>query len=102
MEELNNTALARFTTLKVGGEARRVCQPTSSEELLSLLERLNSSGEPWFVLGGGSNLLVSSGGFDGTVIRMTQMQQTRQLDNDVIEADAGVRLPHLAKHAARI
>jgi UDP-N-acetylmuramate dehydrogenase len=70
--------------------------------LIALLDRLNKSGEPWFVLGGGSNLLVSSQGFDGAVIRMTQMQRMERLDNEVIEADAGVRLPHLAKYAAQI
>ncbi|HEY9790155.1 MAG TPA: UDP-N-acetylmuramate dehydrogenase [Candidatus Obscuribacterales bacterium] len=102
MEELSNIALARFTTLKVGGEANRLCQPSSSEELIALIERLKKSGEPWFALGGGSNLLVSSEGYDGTVIRMTQMQRIERLDNDVIEAEAGVRLPHLAKYAAQI
>jgi UDP-N-acetylmuramate dehydrogenase len=102
MEELIQASLARFTTLKVGGDARRVCQPSNTDELLALMDQLAKSGEPWFVLGGGSNLLVSSAGFDGTVIRMTQMNRIEQLDNDLIEADAGARLPHLAKHAAKI
>jgi UDP-N-acetylmuramate dehydrogenase len=102
MEELKNTPVAKYTTLKVGGEVNRLCQPTTSDELIALLDRLNKSGEPWFVLGGGSNLLVSSQGFDGAVIRMTQMQRMERLDNEVIEADAGVRLPHLAKYAAQI
>lgn len=100
MDELLNAPIARYTTLKVGGEVKRLVHPTSTDEVLEVMGQLRQSGEPWFVLGGGSNLLVSSDGFDGTVIRMTQMQRIQQIGDDVIEADAGVRLPHLAKHAA--
>jgi UDP-N-acetylmuramate dehydrogenase len=100
MDELVQTALARYTTLKVGGVARRLCHPTRIDELVGLLEQLRKSGEPWFVLGGGSNLLVSSQGFDGTVIRMTQMTNIASPETGILEADAGVRLPHLAKYAA--
>ena len=102
MEESTNIALARYTTLKVGGEARRLCHPTNVDELVELLDQLTSKGEPWFVLGGGSNLLVSSSGFDGTVIRMTQMTNISNPEPGIIVADAGARLPHLAKHAASI
>lgn len=102
MEQLVNTPVARYTTLKVGGDVRRLCQPTNTDELVQLLDELNRLGEPWFILGGGSNLLVSSAGFDGTVIRMTQMQGIKQLQDGIIEADAGARLPHLAKYAASI
>ena len=102
MDELLNTSIARYTTLKVGGDVRRLVHPTSVDEVCVVLDTLKKSGEPWFVLGGGSNLLVSSDGFDGTVIRMTQMQRMEAVGEDVIEADAGVRLPHLAKYAASI
>lgn len=102
MDELLNTSIARYTTLKVGGDVRRLVHPTTVEEVCAVLNKIKESGEPWFVLGGGSNLLVSSAGFDGTVIRMTQMQRMEAVGDDVIEADAGVRLPHLAKYAASI
>jgi UDP-N-acetylmuramate dehydrogenase len=100
MEELINHPLARFTTLKVGGDARRICSPTSIDDVVQVMDQVKTSGEPWFVLGGGSNLLVSSSGFEGTVIRMVQMQRIERIGDDVIEADAGVRLPHIAKYAA--
>jgi UDP-N-acetylmuramate dehydrogenase len=102
MEESLNTALARYTTLKVGGPANRLCHPTNTDELIGLLDKLNKEGEPWFILGGGSNLLVSSEGFAGSVIRMTQMQRMVRTGEDMIEAEAGVRLPHLAKFAAQV
>jgi UDP-N-acetylmuramate dehydrogenase len=102
MDELFKTPIARYTTLKVGGEVNRLVHPTSVDEVVQVMEQLRKSGEPWFVLGGGSNLLASSHGFDGTVIRMTQMQRMEQLGEGILEADAGVRLPHLAKYAASI
>ncbi len=100
MEETKNASLWRYSTMKVGGEADRLCQPQSAEELAELIEKLKRNGEPWHVLGGGSNTLVSSEGVEGTVIRMTQMTKLSTPEPDILVADAGARLPHLAKYAA--
>lgn len=100
MEETSNTPLWRFSTMKVGGDAGRLCQPSSADELLELIGRLNQKQEPWHILGGGSNTLISSEGVEGTVIRMTQMTKLATPEPDVLIADAGTRLPHLAKYAA--
>lgn len=100
MERQENAPLARFTTLKIGGEAKSLYQPTSVDELAQLVEQLCQKDEPWFVLGGGSNLLISSNGFDGAVIRTTSIISIERIDSDVLEAGAGARLPHLARQAA--
>lgn len=102
MEEHANEPLARFTTLRIGGEAKRLFQPQSTDELISVIARLEQAEEPWYILGGGSNLLVSSAGVKGNVIRTAQMVDTKQLDSCLIEAAAGVRLPHLARYAASL
>ena len=102
MEAQSNVALARYTTLKVGGEAVKFFQPETVSALAEAAGQLKQAGEPFFILGGGSNLLVSSSGYEGTVIRTAKLIGIRQLEADVIEADAGVRLPHLAKYAASI
>lgn len=100
MEQVAKAELARFTTLKIGGQADRLCSPANLDELLSLLEQLQKSGEPWHVVGGGSNLLVSSRGVAGTVIRVAQMIDIKTPEPGVIEAGTGARLPHLARWAA--
>ncbi len=100
MDEQKHIPLARYTTLKIGGEANRLCQPKSVEELSTLVEQLEKEGEPWFVLGGGSNLLISSDGFKGTVIRTALMTDVTSPEPNILEAAAGARLPHLAKYAA--
>lgn len=100
-EEQFDAPLARFTTLKIGGEAKRLIQPTTVAELASIVDELAKNNEQWFVLGGGSNLLVSSQGFAGTVVRTTQITAVERLESNLIEAGAGSRLPHLARHAAQ-
>lgn len=100
MEESLNFPLWRCSTMKIGGEAQRLCQPQSAEELSELILKLEAAGEPWYILGGGSNTLISSEGVEGTVIRLTQMTRLSTPEPDVLVAGAGSRLPHLAKYAA--
>jgi|AGTN01.3.fsa_nt_gi UDP-N-acetylenolpyruvoylglucosamine reductase len=100
MDEALNAPLAKYSTLKIGGEASRLCHPRSTEDLVELVSRLKEKEEPWFVIGGGSNLLISSKGFEGTVIRTTGLTSMESPQAGVIEALAGTRLPHLAKYAA--
>ncbi len=61
---------AEATTLGVGGPARETFAPSSADELVEITRRVWASGEEWLVLGGGSNMVVSDDGFDGTVIRV--------------------------------
>ncbi|MBS2002695.1 MAG: UDP-N-acetylmuramate dehydrogenase [Candidatus Obscuribacterales bacterium] len=100
MEAQSNVPLWRYTTLKIGGEAASFYQPESIDELVELMETLKKQGQPWFVLGGGSNLLVSSKGVEGSVIRTAHMKRMENPEPNVIVADAGARLPHLARFAA--
>jgi UDP-N-acetylmuramate dehydrogenase len=64
------TPLAQLTTMRVGGAARELLTPTTRDELIAATLDVWGSGEEWFVLGGGSNLVVADEGFDGTVIRV--------------------------------
>ena len=63
-------AFSELTTLQVGGPARRLVTATTQRDLVDLAHEAWEAGEPWLVLGGGSNLLVGDEGFDGTVIRV--------------------------------
>lgn len=101
MEEQLQAPLARYTTLKIGGSANRLLQPNSVAELRDVMQSLSESSTPWFILGGGSNLLISSKGYEGTVVRTTQIKSVERLEDNLIEAGAGSRLPHLARHAAQ-
>ena len=62
--------LSDYTTLRVGGPARRFVEVGTTDELISAVRAADQVGEPVLVLGGGSNLLVADAGFDGTVIKV--------------------------------
>lgn len=64
-EEVN---LAGYTTLRLGGPARRFVEATTEAELVAAVRRADDEGERVLVLGGGSNLVVADAGFPGTVV----------------------------------
>lgn len=70
MTEVAPVALSRLTTLRTGGAPERLFEATTTAELVATLRDVWSSGDPWFVLGGGSNLFVGDEPFDGTVVRI--------------------------------
>lgn len=102
MEEALKAPLSKFSTMKIGGEADRLCQPQNVDELVNLVDQLQEEGEPWSIVGGGSNLLISSRGVRGTVIRTAFLKEINSIASDTLEAAAGARLPHLAKYAAQM
>ncbi|GGF11575.1 UDP-N-acetylmuramate dehydrogenase [Subtercola lobariae] len=68
MTDAAATLLAPYTTLRVGGPAERLIRVTDARELVNTCLSVWGDGEPWLVLGGGSNVVVSDEGFAGTVI----------------------------------
>jgi len=66
-----NVSLAQYTTLGVGGAARWFVETGDEEEILAAVRFARARGVGCFLLGGGSNLLVSDEGFDGVVVRLT-------------------------------
>jgi UDP-N-acetylmuramate dehydrogenase len=62
--------LSRFTTLGLGGPARRFVVAGTDEEIIAAIRAADQRGEPLLVLGGGSNLVISDDGFPGTVIQV--------------------------------
>ncbi|MCA9793002.1 MAG: UDP-N-acetylmuramate dehydrogenase [Candidatus Eremiobacteraeota bacterium] len=64
-----NVELAPMTTLGVGGAAQYFSEVKSPAELLETIRWAKHKSQPLYVLGGGSNLLVSDAGFPGLVVR---------------------------------
>lgn len=73
--------LAELTTLRVGGPARELRSPETRDELIRQSLQVWESREPWLLIGGGSNLLISDEGFDGTVIHVLT-RGIEQITND--------------------
>lgn len=70
IEILENVPLASFTTLKVGGPARYFATARSEDDIAEAFDFAESNGLEVFVLGGGSNILVSDDGFKGLVLHI--------------------------------
>ena len=65
-----NVSLKNFSTFKIGGKAKYFCKVKKREDLFEILEWAKKKKIPFFILGGGSNILFSDKGFKGLVIKI--------------------------------
>ncbi|GLI53279.1 UDP-N-acetylmuramate dehydrogenase [Thermodesulfovibrio yellowstonii] len=86
-------SLAKYTTLRIGGYADFVVFP-DEDSVLKLLEIIRHEGTAYYVIGGGSNLVVHDEGFKGVIINTKQMKRIN-LEGFTIRTSAGVMLPRL-------
>src|SRR6266404_6460236 len=95
-------ALARRTTLRVGGPADIYVEPASVENLSAVVRFCQEQEFPCFVLGRGSNLLVKDGGFRGVVISLANPHFSRiEVAGEHLSCGAGARLKAVAFEAKR-
>jgi len=62
--------LSTLTTMRVGGPAARLVTVSTTDELVDAVREVDDADEPLLVVSGGSNLVVSDDGFEGTVVRV--------------------------------
>ena len=99
---LENEAMSRHTSWRVGGVADCFYRPTDLNDLSLYLKSLDND-EPIFFLGLGSNLLVEDAGVRGTVICTSGvLNEIKKLDETRIYVEAGVPSPKLAKFSAKL
>ena len=94
-----NIPLKNYTTFKIGGRAKYFFQAKSKEELIKAIKFAQSAKLSFFILGGGSNVLVSDEGYDGLVINF--QFSISNFQKDKITAGAGTKLEELVKASAR-
>jgi UDP-N-acetylmuramate dehydrogenase len=85
-------SLAPYTTLRIGGPARFFCEVERESEVADAVSFAKQRALPLFVLGGGSNLLVSDAGFDGVVLRVgvpVAKGERRDGESVLLEVGAG-------------
>lgn len=91
------TPLAPWTTFGIGGPARLLVDVRSSAELAGTLTWAHEQGLEAIVLGGGSNVLVSDGGFDGLVVRNASATGVELLRGGRVRAESGAGLAALVE-----
>ena len=90
-----NVPLAQFTTFRIGGPARYFYIAKNNEDIVKTVQVALELNIPYFILGAGSNILVSDKGFEGMVIKMQNAEC--RMKNDIVVAGAGVSNAILAK-----
>lgn len=90
------TTLAELTTMRVGGPAERVITARDADELAARTRELWDAGEPWLLLGGGSNTVVCDEGFPGAVL-LVRSEGIARVEDESLGEDR-VRLRVQAGH----
>jgi UDP-N-acetylmuramate dehydrogenase len=85
-----SASLREYTTLKVGGTARYLVEAHTVEDIKEAVDLATAAELPFFVLGGGSNVLVPDEGYAGVVIRiMVRGLWDEQLDSATVLVTVG-------------
>lgn len=95
--------LARYTSARVGGPADGIVEVNSADELARVAGRLWAQGQPFWVLGGGSNVLVSDAGVREVVIlnRARAVHFDEDREPPTVWAEAGANFGLIARQAAQ-
>ena len=96
---LRDEVMKKHTTFRVGGPADFFVMPGSREELRDITVLCKSEGMPYYIMGNGSNLLVSDRGYRGVIIQIYREMSMITVDENQITAGAGALLSKIAGSA---
>ncbi len=92
--------LSKYTTYKVGGNARAIIYPKGRRELVELCKLIKANNIKYKILGNGSNLLFSDDLYDGVLIKLDEFDKIEFVRNKVI-CGAGASLMRVAREAMK-
>jgi len=98
-EVLENEPLANHCTFRIGGPARYFFIAKGAEEIVKAVRIARDLQTPFFIFGGGSNILFSDKGFDGLAVKIASSKY-KVVSDGLVEADAGVKLADVVAAAA--
>ncbi|MBS7262593.1 MAG: UDP-N-acetylmuramate dehydrogenase [Eubacteriales bacterium] len=91
--------MSAYTTFRIGGPADLFIEPETEEQLMLALRLLDEEGLDRFVVGNGSNLLVSDSGYRGAVIRLAEKFSDLAIRGTHLRALAGASLAAAANRS---
>lgn len=98
---LYNEPMKEHTSFKVGGPADIFIEPDGTEELKKAITSLKEHNIPYYIIGNGSNLLVSDKGLRGAVVKLGEKFSRVELDGESVISECGILLSTLSKIAAK-
>lgn len=96
-EILRNEPMKLHTSFKIGGPADFFIAPKNIEKLVSTIKLCSNEKIPYYIMGNGSNLLVSDKGFRGVILQIYKNFNEVRIVDDRVYAQAGVLLSRLSK-----
>ena len=84
--------LSRHTTFRIGGNADYFVKPGNADEVAAVIAVCREYSISYFILGNGSNLLVSDDGYRGMIINIMDNMDSVTVDGRIITAQAGAML----------
>ncbi len=92
-----NADMSRLTSFRTGGRAALFLNAASAGEIIEATKQAKRTGVPYYIIGNGTNLLVSDKGLDALVVRVGEGMGEIRADGAVFEAGAGAPLSAFAK-----
>ena len=87
------------TTFRVGGPAAYFVTPQTADEVAKVIEACTQENVSYYIVGNGSNLLVSDKGYEGVIIQIYKQMNQIEVEGTQIRAQAGALLSLVAKRA---
>lgn len=94
--------LSKHTSFRIGGPADALIIPKDISDLQLNISLCNKFGIPWYVIGNGTNVLVSDKGFRGVIIKISNTLNNVTISDTRVTVGAGAFLPSLSKRAANM
>ena len=91
--------MSRHTTFRVGGPADLFVTPKAKEEVRDVIRICKEAGMPYYIIGNGSNLLVSDAGYRGVIVQIYKEMNEVKVEGDLVKAQAGALLSGIAAKA---
>ena len=92
--------MSKYTTFRIGGNASVMLTPTTDEQLASIIKKCKKDNIKPFIIGNGSNMLISDKGLDTVVINMCRPDPKIELVNgDTVVCDAGATISKVCNFA---
>ena len=95
MKYEENVDLKKYNTYHIGGIAKYLYKPNNIIELKELLEKLNKDNTKYYILGGGSNVILPDENFDGAIIKLAL--KDLEIKDDITFVGAGYNLNSFIK-----
>lgn len=99
VEILAAEPMKNHTTFRIGGPADALALPKTPEEVAEVVRFCHEHAQPYYVLGNGSNLLVSDEGYRGLVLQLYRNFNDIQVNGETITVQAGAMLAAVARTA---